>query len=76
MAPLGLKVRLARRAIVVLMAAKVRKDLPVTMELLERKDHKVNAVVMELLVGKAHQGRKALKAPQDPALSLVSYKVD
>ena len=69
MAPLGLKVRLARRAIVVLMAAKghkalpemmvplVLKALPVTMELLDRRDRWANVEVMVLL------GRKVPQAP-------------
>ena len=53
------------------------KALPEMMVPQVRKAHKVNAVVMELLAGKARQVRKALKAPQEaPALSLVLYKVE
>ena len=66
MAPLGLKVRLARRAIVVLMAAKVRKALPEMMELLERKDLLANVAVMVLL------GRKAPQVPQAPGHQILA----
>ena len=78
--PLGRRVLIlkcqAHKALMAMTEPPGHKALPEMMVLPVRRAHKVNAVVMELLVGKAHQGRKALKAPQDPALSLVSYKVD
>ena len=66
----------AHKALMAMTEPPGHKALPEMMVLPVRRAHKVSAVVMELLVGKAHQGLKALKAPQDPALSLVLYKVD
>ena len=83
MVPLGRRVLIlkcqAHKALMAMTEPPGHKALPEMMVLPVRRAHKVSAVVMELLVGKAHQGLKALKAlkaPQDPALSLVLYKVD
>ena len=62
----------AHKALMAMTEPPGHKALPEMMVPPVRRAHKVNVVVMELLVGKAHQGRKALKAPQGPGHQILA----